>query len=111
MRDETELKNKIAAVMGHNFADALYEGTTSETLTINFLSGISAIAYICERDGWIDISTARNIMEAANPGKMYKGEVFEGYAKAGLRKAIREAEQRQADYYTKEADKLEKGLK
>ena len=64
-------KETIAAYMGHNFVDAIYEGTTSETLTIGFEKAMKRIAVHCEKNLGITPIWAVHILREENPERQY----------------------------------------
>lgn len=82
---EHELKEIIRQYTDDNFVDALYEGTTSETTVVGFERAMEVIAQNCHLPEF-GIKSARFILENYNPGKEYRGDLFESYA---VKSAIR----------------------
>jgi hypothetical protein len=82
MREETKFKHEIAQYMGWGFVDAIFEGTTSETLREPFLEALETIAGACRDNKTIPTTLARFILEKLNPAGQYNGERFVAYAEA-----------------------------
>jgi hypothetical protein len=82
--EERYYKGVISEAMGDGFCDALFEGTTSETLVVGFKSSLATIAFYCKRDGFISLSSASFILRRDNPGKQYRVDMFASYAKRAM---------------------------
>ena len=78
--EERQYKKEISQVMGDGFVDAMYDGTTSETLQSGFIRAMGIIAHNCHLPEF-GVESARFILENCNPGKEYNGRVFQISAK------------------------------
>jgi hypothetical protein len=73
---EKDLKETIRAVVGNSVVDAIYEGTTQDTLVIDFRAALERIASVClqRKPSLIEIE---RIMTEENPGSKYSAHLFQ----------------------------------
>jgi len=76
-------KDILVEKMGSKFVDAIYEGTTDETLTKNFNKALRMLAEFVLANGTITIERASQILAECNPENEYRPHIFVGYASAG----------------------------
>lgn len=76
--DIEKVKDIIRKFMGDHFVDAIYQGTTQDTLTVHFENALCQIAAVCEANKGITPHAAGKILVRYNPDGEYYVRGFHG---------------------------------
>ncbi len=81
-------KKMIAEKMGDDFVDAIYEGTTADTLTTGLDEALADIARIVSLNGTITVEHAAMLLGLDNPGREYRVDLFKAHLAYCARRAV-----------------------